>query len=135
MFRLLAGAFVLALLMGSAAADDKKDSKEKLVSWERETNGFDLKLEFGKDKVKVNVFNGENGVIITCKMTMDKKGLVKVTVTDVEEKGTFPQKPKVGFEFSFTWKVEGDTGTLSDLTGEGLENAKPLAEGDYKKKK
>ncbi len=135
MFRLLACGFALALLLGTASADDKKDSKDKLVAWERESNGFDLKLEFGKDILKVNVFNGENGATLTCKTTIDKKGLVKATVTEVEEKGNFPQKPKIGFEFSFVWKVEGNTGTLSDLTGEGLDDAKPLVEGEYKKKK
>jgi hypothetical protein len=135
MVRLLAGGLLLALLIGPVAADDKKDSKEKYVSWEREANGFDLKFDFGKDKLKLNVFNGENGVIVTCKMSMDKNGLVKATVTEVEEKGNFPQKPKIGLEFSFKWKVEGDTGTLSDLMGEGVEEAKPLAEGEYKKKK
>jgi hypothetical protein len=134
MSRLLAYGFALTLLLGSATADDK-DSKEKLVAWERESNGFDLKLEFGKDILKVNVFNGENGVIVTCKAKIDKEGMVKATVTDVEEKGNFPQKPKKGLEFSFTWKVEGDKGTMSDLKGEGVEEAKAIAEGEYKKKK
>ena len=135
MFRLLACGLVLTVLIGSLAADDKKDPKEKYVSWERESNGFDLKFDFGKDKLKLNVFNGENGVIVTCKTTIDKNGLVKATVTEVEEKGTFPQKPKKGLEFSFVWKIEGDKATLSDLMGEGVEEAKPLAEGEYKKKK
>jgi hypothetical protein len=135
MFRLLTCGFALALFIGPVAADDNKDPKEKLVAWERESNGFDLKFEFGKDKLKLNVFNGENGVIVTCKTTIDKNGLVKATVTDIEEKGTFPQKPKKGLEFSFVWKIDGDKATLSDLMGEGVEDAKPIAEGEYKKKK
>jgi hypothetical protein len=136
MSRLLACGFALTLLLGSATAEDKRDSKEeKLVAWERESNGIDLKLEFGKEILKVNVFSGENGVIVTCKATIDKNGMVKATVTEVEEKGNFPSKPKTGLEFSFTWKVEGNTGTLSDLKGEGVEEAKAIAEGEYKKKK
>lgn len=135
MFRFLIGGLALALLMGTVAAEDKKDAKDKVVSWEREANGFDLKFDFSKDTLKINAFNGENGVIISCKTTIDKKGLVKATVTDVEEKGTFPQKPAKGLEFSFVWKIEGDKATLSDLMGEGVEEAKPLAEGEYKKKK
>jgi hypothetical protein len=137
MFRSLACGFALISLVGSSAADDKKDPKDKpaLVSWERESNGIDLKLDVGKDVLKVHVFSGENGMIATCKMTVDKDGLVKATVTEVEEKGNFPAKPKVGFEFSFKWKVDGETATLSDLMGEGVADAKALAEGDYKKKK
>ena len=131
MFRLLAVGFGITLLLGAVVADDKKD----FVVWERESNGIDLKMEMGKDTMKSHVFNGENGVILTCKITMDKEGLVKAKVTDVEEKGNFPAKPKVDFEFSFKWKVDGNTATLSDLTGEGLDDAKGIVEGEYKKKK
>jgi hypothetical protein len=131
MFRLLASGFALTVLLGSVVAEDKP----AVVSWERESNGIDLKLEVGKDTLKFTVFNGENGAIATCKTTTDKDGVVKVTVTDVEEKGNFPAKPKKGFEFSFKWKVDGNTATLSDLKGEGLDDAKAIVEGEYKKKK
>lgn len=133
MLRLFAGGFALALLLGAAAADDKKD--DKAVSWERESNGIDLKLDVSKDKLVINVFQGDNGVIATCKMKVGKDGLVEAAITKVEEKGNFPAKPKVGLEFSFKWKVSGDTATLSDLKGEGLDEARAVVEGDYKKKK
>src|SRR5580698_10734439 len=109
MLRSLACGVALALFLGSVVADDKPDT----VSWERESNGIDLKLDVGKDKLKFHVFSGDNGVVVTCKMSLDKDGLVKATVTDVEEKGNFPTKPAVGMEFSFKWKVDGDTATLS----------------------
>lgn len=131
MVRLLAGGFVLALVFGSAMAEDKP----AVTTWEREANGIDLKLDVSKDTLKIAAFNGENGVIATCKITVDKDGVVKAKVTDVEEKGNFPPKPKVGLEFTFKWKVEGNTATLSDLTGEGLDEAKAVVEGEYKKKK
>ena len=60
---------------------------------------------------------------------------MKVTVTGVEEKGKVPLVPKKGFEFSFKWKEAGDKATLSDLKGEGLDDAKAIVEGEYKKKK
>lgn len=135
MLRLLAGGFALALLLNPAIADDKKDEKDKAPVWERESNGIDLKFEFGKDTLKLTAFNGENGAIITCKTTTDKDGVVKATVTEAVEKGNFPPTPKKGFEFSFKWKADGDTATLSDLKGEGLDEAKGLIEGEYKKKK
>jgi hypothetical protein len=137
MYRTFAAGMAFVLSIGLLVADDKKDPKDKsdLVAWERETNGIDLKLEVGKDVLIVHVFSGENGMILKCKTTKDKDGLVKATVTGVEEKGNFPAKPKEGFEFSFKWKVEGDTATLSDLMGEGVEDAKAVAEGEYKKKK
>ena len=136
MFRLLASGFALTLLLSAVAADDKKD-QDKVVSWEREQNGIDLKFDFlkEKDKLTISAFNGDNGVMVTCKMSIDKKGLVKAKITEVEEKGKFPAVPKVGLELTFKWKVEGDVATLSDLTGEGVEEAKGVLEGEYKRKK
>jgi hypothetical protein len=135
MLRLLASGFALALLLNPVTADDKKDEKNKAPSWERESNGVDLRFEFGKDTLKLMAFNGENGAIVSCKTTTDKDGVVKATVTAVEEKGDFPAKPKVGFEFSFKWKADGDKANLSDLKGEGLDDVKAILEGEYKKKK
>jgi hypothetical protein len=129
MARLLAGALVLVLATGLAAAEDKK------ATWEREFNGVNLTFEFGKDTLKVTALQGENGTIFTCKSTIDKDGLVKATVTDSTEKGNFPPTPKKGFEFSFKWKESGDTATVSDFKWEGLEEAKEIVEGEYKKKK
>lgn len=138
MFRPLAGASALVLLTTlTAAAQDKKDPKDKpdAVVWERQADSIDLRLEFGKDALTVKVFNGGNGFVATCTTKTDKDGVVKVTVTGVEEKGKFPLVPKKGFDFSFKWKEAGDKATLSDLKGEGLDDAKAIVEGEYKKKK
>jgi hypothetical protein len=146
MFRSLAGVAALAVaLTGVAAAQDKKvDDKAALSgTWEREANGLDLKYEFvGKDTLKISVFGGENGAIVTGKYTVDKDGVVKIKVTDVEEKGNFPSKPPKGAEFTFKWKVKGDTATVDEFTGLGTEEvkalaeaAKPLVEGEYARKK
>jgi hypothetical protein len=56
-------------------------------------------------------------------------------VTESTEKGNFPPTPKKGFEFSFKWKVEGDKANVSDFKWAGLEEAKDIVEGEYKKKK
>jgi hypothetical protein len=140
MVRTFAFALATVSLCTLAAADEKKkDDKEKnkpalAGTWTRESNGLDLKLEFtGKDTLKMSAFAEDNGVIVTTKYTV-KDGLVKAKVTDVEVKGEFKNKPPKGLEFSFKWKVKGDTATLDDFTAEGLEEAKPVLEGEYTKK-
>ena len=141
MFRPLAGVLALTLVVlsgGTSPADDKKDEKDTALSgtWLREANGIDLKLEFGeKNTFKLSAFGGDNGVIVTCKYTIGKDGEVRAEITKVEEKGNFPAKPPVGLEFSFKWKVKGDTGTLDDLKGQMFEDAKPVVEGEYDRKK
>jgi hypothetical protein len=123
---------VLALAVHSAAADEKKD-KGKPASWTRETNGIDLKFEFGKDTAKYHVFAGDNGCVVTAKVKFDKD-VVTSEITDVEVKGNFPGAPKKGDKMSFKWVVKGDTATLSDFKGED-DAAKDIVEGEYKKKK
>src|SRR3954451_23151735 len=80
MLRLLAVVPVLALVAapGPAAADDK-DKPALSGTWTREANGLDLKFEFAKDTFKVSAFAGENGVVATCKYTVEKDGTVKAT--------------------------------------------------------
>ena len=134
LLRLLAAGFALGLIATAAPAEDKKDNPAT-TTWLREVNGIDLKFELGKDTMKASVFQAENGFVANCKITRDKDGTIKVKVTDVEEKGSFPAKPKVGFEFSFKLIEKGDAAELSDLKGENLEDAKPVIEGEYKKKK
>jgi hypothetical protein len=139
MVRAFAFALTAASMSMFAAADDKKkDDKDKPAltgTWTRESNGLDLKLEFtGKDTLKMSAFAEDNGVIVTTKYSI-KDGMVKAKVTDVEVKGEFKNKPPKGLEFTFKWKVKGDTATLDDFTAEGLEEAKPVLEGEYAKKK
>ena len=123
MFRLLAGGFALALLAlaGPAPAEDKKD-KEKVTTWTRESSGVELKFEIGKGTGTFHVTAGENGFVATAKMKVEKD-VVSLEVTDVEEKGKVPDKPKKGDKVSFKWVVKGDVATLSDLKGDNVENA------------
>lgn len=129
MFRLLAGGFALALVALSAGADEKKGPK---TTWVRETNGVDLKFEIGKDTATFNVFVGENGVVITAKLTKEKD-VVTAEFTDVKEQGTFPNKPKKGDKISFKWTEKDGVAKLSDFKGDG--EAKEIVEGEYKLKK
>jgi len=135
MFRLFLGGFVLALLVlstGPAPAEDK--DKEKFTTWTREINGVDLKFEMGKTTAKYHVFVGDNGCIITSKIKIEKN-MVMSEVTDVEVKGNFPGAPKKGDKVNFKWVVKDDVATLSDLTGDNVDDAKAVVEGEYKKKK
>ena len=135
LFRIAAGVFALSLLGSAAVADDKEKDKPAATTWVRESSGVDLKLEFTKDTLKGTVLSGENGFVATGKMTVEKDGTRKIKITEVEEKGNFPMKPKVGLEFSFKWKEDGDKAELSDLEGDGVSDAKTIVEGEYKKKK
>ncbi len=133
MLRLLAAGFALAFITQPATADDEKKAAP---TWIREANDLVITYQFGKDTLKVTAMHGDDGAVFNCKTKIDKDGVVTATVTDATEKGNFPPTPKKGFEFSFKWKVDGDTATLSDFKWEGLpEDAKGVVEGEYKKKK
>ena len=133
--------FVFAGSGVAATAQDKKepskDPKGQVapVVWEREAEGIDLQFEFTPEVLTVTAMLGENGFAARCKITTSKDGLMKVKIVSVKEIGSPPAKPSVGDEFSFRWKVNGDTAELSDLRGENVEDAKSVVEGEYKKKK
>jgi hypothetical protein len=138
LLRLIVAGCALALLagLGTTTAQDKKapKDKEKPTVWTREAEGIELTLQVSKDTLTLSAFRDDDGVTITCKITPDKDGTIKATVTEVVEKGSFPAKPPKGFEFSFKWMVKENTGTLSDLMGDGLDDARGVLEGEYKKK-
>ncbi|HEX4612043.1 MAG TPA: hypothetical protein VH092_27855 [Urbifossiella sp.] len=130
-------AAVLVVSAGSAGQEEKKDTKGTGPTgvWTREAGGLDLKFDFGgKGSFKLVAFAGVNGIVATCKYAV-KDGVVKAEVTDVDEKGSFPSKPPVGFEFSFKWVAKGDTAELSDLKGDNIDNVKPVVEGEYQRAK
>ncbi|MFO0805348.1 MAG: hypothetical protein U0791_19765 [Gemmataceae bacterium] len=129
------GSILTLVLCGFAAAEDKDNPAAPAGAWVREASGFDLKIEFtGKDVLKLSAMADANGAIVTSKYAV-KDGVVKAKITKVEVKGEFKAAPKEGVEFRFKWKVKGDTATLDDFEGDGLEHAKPVLEGEYAKKK
>jgi len=141
MFRPLT-AFALATVLVAAGGSPAQDAKDKKAAgpagvWNREAGGLELKLDFTdakKGSLKVTLMAGDNGVVVGCKLEV-KDGVVRGEVKDVEEKGSFPNKPPVGFEFKFKWKAAGDTAELSELMGDNIDNLKPVVEGEYKRVK
>jgi hypothetical protein len=137
MFRLLptfAFATVLVAAGGSAAQDTKKEKKAGPSGvWAREAGGLELKFDFTdakKGTFKAHVGSGADGIVATCKFEV-RDGAVKAEVTGVEEKGNFQSKPPVGYEFGFKWQPKGGTAELSELTGDNVDNIKPVIEGEW----
>lgn len=129
------GLMLMLAFCGFAAAEDKDKPAPLAGTWVREASGFDLKVEFsGKDVLVMSALADDHGATVTSKYTV-KDGVVKAKITKVVVKGDFKAAPKEGLEFTFKWKVKGDNATLDDFTAEGLENAKPVIEGEYVKKK
>jgi hypothetical protein len=132
---------ILALAGLSASAGGGKDDKDKPALsgvWVRK--GGELKIEFsGTDVMKISP-HGENEVlIISCKVTVGKGGLVKAKVTELEGKEEVKEKVKevvpVGFEFSFKWQAKDDAATLDGMKGDKVETLKSRLEGEYGRKK
>ena len=132
MFRLLAGGFALALL-ALTAGPVSAEEKDKTTTWVRTVSDVNLTFEMGKDTAKFTVAAGDNSCTATAKLKTEKD-VVTAEVTDVEVKGNFPNAPKKGDKVTFKWVVKGDKATLSDLKGDGAEDAKAIVEGEYKKK-
>lgn len=120
----------------AAPAEDKKEDKSALSgTWVMK--GGELKIEFA-DKNVMKVFpHGGDVLVVVCECTVEKKGLVKAKITDFEgkneeAKAKVKEKLPVGTEFSFEWKVKGDTARLDCQKAD--EHLKSHLEGDYQKK-
>lgn len=138
MFRLFAAAAAVALAAGCLTADDKKpaDKKDetKLAGvWVREVDGLELKMDFSKkDVLVVTAGQGDNALVITSKLTVEKDGKIKAKATKVEVKGEFPVRVADDYEFGFKIKIDGKKATVSDYTAsENEEQAKGAVEGEY----
>jgi hypothetical protein len=138
-------AFVLACTVVLSAgffvsADDKKDDKGKPAlagSWAKK--GGEMKIEFAdKGVLKLLPHGDKAGIVIVCKYTSEKDGVVKAKITELEAKADIKEKltqvVPVGLEFSFKCKVKDDAATLEDVTGEKTETLKSHLEGDYERK-
>ena len=56
-------------------------------------------------------------------------------MTEVKEKGDFPAKPAVGYEFKCVFKIDKDTAKLSDFEADNADQVRDIVEGEYKRKK
>jgi hypothetical protein len=132
----LCAALAAALALGLAApADDKKDQPLK-GAWVKDVEGNELKFEFKtKAELIITVGAGDNGCTLTCKYEADKDGKFKATVTEVKEKGDFPSKPAVGYEFKGVFKIDKDTAKLSGFEADNADQVRDIVEGEYKRKK
>ena len=130
---------VLALASLTASADDKKSDKPALSGTWGKKDG-ELKIEFPDKGVVKFVPHGDSTMLaIVCDYTVDKEGLVKVKVTAVEGKEEVTKKVQehlpVGYQFSFKWKVTGETARLENVMGEDVAMLKSHLEGDFEQKK
>ena len=126
----------LALAARSAPAEDKKDAKSIPAGvWAKKD--AELKIEFAdKGVLKISPHGKDEFILILCKYTIEKDGLIKVKITDLEgeAKEKVKEKLPVGLTFSFKWKAKKDAATLEDVTGENTEVFKSHMEGEFEKK-
>jgi hypothetical protein len=86
--------------------------------------------------LKISPHGKDELILILCKYTIDKDGLVKAKVTELEGKAKDKVKEvvPVGYEFTFQWKAKDDMAALDDVKGDNVEHLKSHLEGKYGKK-
>jgi hypothetical protein len=138
----LAALFVcgVMLLAGMSAAGDKKDAKDRPEvsgTWARK--GAQLEIEFAsKDMLRIHPHGAKFPFAVVCNYTINKDGLLKAKITELEAKDEVKAKVKdilpPGLEFRFTWKARADQAVLDDVQGKNTDVLKSHLEGEYEKK-
>jgi hypothetical protein len=123
---------------GSCWADDKKEEKGNLSGIWAKKEG-ELKLDFStKEVMKIYPHGDKETISIACSYTIDKEGVVKAKITEIEGKEEFKEKVKkivpIGLEFTFKYEVKKDHAKLDDLKGENVDTLKSRLEGEYESK-
>jgi hypothetical protein len=132
-------AVLLVALVGVALfADDKKADKTALSGvWVLQ--GGQPKIEFAdKGVMKIAPHGDPEVIVLIFEYTVDKDGVVKAKLTELEGKEEIKEKAKgslpMGLKFSFKWRVKDDIATLDEVKGENAERFKSHLEGKYEKK-
>ncbi len=133
----LAAAYLVLGGLPALVADDKADKAGPSGAWARK-DGMQA-LEFAdKDILKLFPHGKDAGIVIACSYSVDKEGLIKAKITELQAKDEVKAKLKelvpVGYEFSFHWKAKDDKATLGEIKGENAEHLKAHLEGEYEKK-
>lgn len=126
----------LVQVLPSASADEKR--KSPAGTWGKKEG--QAKIDFPeKEIMKIAPHGNDEVIVITCKYSVDKDGVIKAKVTGLEGKDEIKEKAKnimpVGLEFSFKWTVDDHNATLDELKGENLDSFKSHLEGGYELKK
>jgi len=95
---------------------------------------FEITWTFKKDKqlgFTMTNTGSKDALKITADYTITKEGKVEMTVAKAETVGDFPVSPPKGTKYGFTVAMKDKKLVLSDLTGEEVEGAKDVVEGEY----
>jgi hypothetical protein len=134
-----ATALVLGLVVvlgGTAWADgEKAAAKKPLGSWKRKAGDFTVTFTVKDDAIRCVVVNGDNVIDVQSDYAVTKDGILFGRMSKVTKKGT-NDGPSDGDLFSFQFKVDKDTLTVSDFKSTNdSTDAKQLLQGDYEKVK
>jgi hypothetical protein len=124
---------VLASVPFAPAADKAEKAKKPVGAWTRTVNDFTITFTFEEDTlvVELNKSSGE-AVTVQASYGATADGLIFGVINKVEKKGN--DGPEKGDLFSFQYKLEKDTMTLSDLNSKGGSDAAQVLQGEYKQK-
>jgi hypothetical protein len=130
-------ALVVGLTAAPLLAADPPAKKTKPVgAWVRETGDWKLTFDIkADDTLTVKLSNGTVSFQIQADYGVTKDGTLFGYLTGIKKVGE-DNGPSEGDMFSFRFKIDKDTLTLSDLGGTHVNaEAKNLVEGEYKKSK
>ena len=126
---------MLILVVSATPAADEKDAgkKKPLGTWKRTAGDNSITFTIRGDTLHSVLKAGANTLEIDADYGVSKDGVLFGRISKVKKKGDGPSE---GDLFSFRFKTDNDTLTVSELkTPNDSAEAKELVQGEYQKQK
>ena len=127
-------ATLLVLVSGAAGVDEKGTAKSRPVGiWKRSAGDNSITFTIKGDTLHVVVKAGGNTTEVDADYGVSKDEVLFARINQSKKEGDGPSE---GDLFSFRFRVENDTLTVSELkTHNDSAEAKELVQGEYKRQK
>jgi hypothetical protein len=130
----VAVAMLLMLVSATLGADEKGASKKKLAgTWKRTAGENSITFTFKGDTLHTHVKTTDRTMEIDADYGVSRDSVLFARISKVRKEGDGPSE---GDLFSFRFKIDNNTLTVSDLkTPHESDEAKELVQGEYHKQK
>lgn len=123
---------LLGLLLVTVSTGQGEKTKAPLGTWVKEAGAAKLEFKIEAKTLKFSIKDNDKSIVVDADYAISRDGTLFGRIAKADNGGG--DGPQAGMLFGFTFKVDGNQMTVSDLTGTDNNEARQAVEGTYTKK-